>query len=259
MTSLRILQTCFQDYLMQGTSAMQQYVTPDPLLSAEKRLRVYFDAYRIRLFEILKLDFEKTHTLMGDENFEKAFVDYLNTYPSEHFSVRYFGQRFPKFLKESALFSDFPIFAEMAQFEWCVAYTLDAKDAPVLEQNALKAIPLEAWPTLQFAFHPSVISHVFEWNVPLLWKCIEQDMPPQPPEKFAHPIRCIFWRNGIRSFYQSCERAHEALLYTEIIAEHDFATISESLLDVLPEDTIALTLAQTINQWVQEGRFTLIL
>jgi hypothetical protein len=252
--NLRLLQSQFQDYLMNNTEAMLANVAPCERFSAEKRLRVYFDAYRIRLCEILKLDFEKTHTLMGDAFFEQAFDQYITAHPSTHFSVRYFGRHFPEFLKKTAPFHEHPVLSEMAQFEWLLSYTLDAADAPILQKDTLAKLRPEQWPTVRFQFHPSVISGVFEWDTAALWRLIDNEDPPRAPEKQPQPIRWIFWRKGIRSYYHSCSE-FESKIFESIQDNLDFSQICENLLDILPEEEIPLKTAQTLNQWICEERF----
>jgi hypothetical protein len=256
MTGLHTLQTRFQDYLINDSAGMLQHVAEDPRLCAEKRLKIYFDAYRIRLLEILKMDFEKTHTLMGDEQFEKAFHHYLKTHPSEHFSVRYFGQYFPKMLKEVSPFSSVPVFAEMAHFEWSLSHTLDAKDAPIVSHDILSTLDPDKWPTLKLQFHPSVISQRFEWDTAALWLLIDKEEPPRPPEKQPTALRWMFWRKGLRSYFQSCND-YEDNIYAAIENGHDFTAICEGLLDILPEEEVPLKAAQTLNKWVQEELLTL--
>jgi hypothetical protein len=227
-------------------------------LSSEKRLGIYFDAYRIRLMEILKLDFPKTHTLMGDDAFDDAFFQYLAKYPSEHFSVRYFGERFPLFLKETKPYSEIGILTEMAHFEWCVAFTLDAKDDTVVSVQTLAAIPGEDWPDLQITFHPSVKSHQFAWDTPQLWQHIEKEEPPRGPVLQPSLVRWLFWRSGIRSLFQSCTPV-ESTMFELVNEQKYFAEICEILMETFEEEQIPVLAAQTLHKWVSSGMIARIL
>lgn len=252
------LQSSFQEYLMHGTiKTMLPQVAPDERFSAEKRLKVYFDSYRIRLMEILKLDFPKTHTLLGDENFENAFHAYLTQHTSTHFSVRYFGQHFSQFLATNAPYKDYPVFKEMAQFEWAVAYTIDAKDAPLINTEMLSSLSGEEWQTLSFCFHPSVTSCVFAWDTPQLWQHIDNEEPARAPVLQEAPIRWLLWRKGQRSLFRSCTVAEEKM-FESILNKDNFAQICENLLDTVPEEEIPLTCAQTLFKWVSEDMISSI-
>ncbi|MBS0287956.1 MAG: putative DNA-binding domain-containing protein [Proteobacteria bacterium] len=251
MSALKQIQDDFQHYLVSGVNDILPSISEDKRFSARNRLLVYFDAYRIRLMEILKLDFPKTHTLLGDDLFEEAFIQYLTKHIPTHFSVRYFGQHFSQFLATTKPYSDFPVFAEMALFEWSVSHTLDAKDDMLVTQQALGQISPEEWADLHFEFHPSLISQYFHWDTPQLWQDIELEREPRQPMRQAAPMRWLFWRKGLRSLFQSCTPT-EDIMFQAVLAKKSFAQICEDLLDTVPEDAIPMTVAQTLFKWISE-------
>ncbi|MBS0288471.1 MAG: putative DNA-binding domain-containing protein [Proteobacteria bacterium] len=248
---LKQIQTEFQDYLIHHDLQILPQIAADERFSASKRLKVYFDAYRIRLKEILKLDFPKTATLLGDEAFDTAFEQYLYQYPSQHFSVRYFGQFFSEFLNNHKPFSDHNVFSQMALFEWSISYTIDAKDGELVTQKMLSQLAPEIWADLHFYFHPSVTSQVFTWDIPQLWQDIENEQPPRQPIAQPQPTRWLLWRKGLRSLFQSCTIAQERMVLA-VLAGKSFADICEDLMDILPEEDIPITAAQTLFKWVNE-------
>ncbi len=246
------LQDVFQQYLMQGEqTAIKPMIADDKRFSADRRLKVYYDGYRIRLCEILKLDFPKTYYLMGDEHFDEAFDLYLKKHPSQHFSVRYFGQHFVNFLRNVAPYKDYPALAEMAEFEWSVSFTIDAVDAPIVNVAAFQAISPEDWPDLTFSLHPSVTSCQFAFNTPQLWQLIDNEEEIGPPEKQSSSVRWIFWRKGIKSYFRSCNNAQDKMLQG-VLQRQSFGDLCESLLPMLPENEIPGFVAQTLYQWVQD-------
>lgn len=249
---LNNLQSIFQNYLMYADEAsILPMVAKDSHFSAERRLKVYFDAYRIRLCEILQLDFPKTYILLGDEHFEQAFIHYLDKHPSQHFSVRYFGQHFSEFLRITAPFSDYPAIAEMAAFEWAVAFTIDAIDASIAKTEDFTAVSPELWPELVFSLHPAVTSLVFHYDTPLLWQVIENEEEMRAPIKQASPVRWLFWRKGLKSYFKSCNTAQDKM-WQGILGKLPFGDLCENLLPILPENEIAPFAAQTLYQWVQD-------
>ncbi len=251
MPVLKSVQDDFQRYLTKGDSSIRPEIVDDARLGANKRLRIYFDAYRIRLNEILKLDFPKTHTLLGDDAMDEAFSLYLENYPSTHFSVRYFGRHFSQFLASTKPYADFPVFAEMALFEWSVSHTLDAKDASIVTQEALTQVDPEQWADLVFSFHPSVMSQLFYWDVPQLWQDIEQEKEPRQPKRQETPVRWVFWRKGLRSLFQSCTQT-ENIMFQGVLEKKSFAEICEDLIDIVPEDAIPMSVAQTLFKWISD-------
>ncbi|MCS5711182.1 HvfC/BufC family peptide modification chaperone [Candidatus Berkiella aquae] len=249
---LSYLQESFQQYLMHGDeSLMLPSIAKDDTFSAQRRLKVYFDAYRLRLCEILQLDFPKTYILMGDEHFSEAFIQYLNKHPSQHFSVRYFGQYFSNFLRHTAPYSQYPALAEMADFEWAIAFTIDAEDASIAKTEDFTSISPENWPDLVFNIHPAVVSQYFHFDTPLLWQVIENEEPMRAPIKQLSPVRWLFWRKGIKSYFKSCNAAQDKM-FQGVLAKLPFGELCENLLSFLPENEIAAFAAQTLYQWVQD-------
>lgn len=253
MYALKTLQNAFQHYLLtHQTTDLLSHIGDDPLFSNRERLFVYYDAYRLRLLEVLQLDFPKTLILMGETLFQAAFEHYLVEHPSHHFSVRYFGQHFPAFLAQKEPYQSSPAFSEMATFEWHLSYTLDASDAPTLSLSDLAPFAPKDWPDLQFTFHPSVISHCFAWDVPQIWQAIDQESAYKPPSLQPEGRCWLFWRKDLRSFFQSC-LSSQAILYQGIRHKHTFAELCDMLLAEVPEDEIPLITAQTLHTWLEQG------
>lgn len=253
MTALLSLQHAFQQYLMSADNL--EGVLPEIVadhLPKEKRLKIYFDAYRIRLMEILKLDFSKTYVLLGEDLYFQAFTAYLNAHPSSHFNVRYFGQQFPQFLRDCSPFCDEPIFAEMADFEWTLMSTLDAEDAHVLSLNDLQQVPQEDWPKLMFKFHPSVKHVAYEWDTPPLWKSIDNEEPPRAAKKLSQPQHWLIWRKGISSRYESISNEQVTLFNLLSESGYCFSEILESLNQTMPEEKVPEFAISHLQHWIEE-------
>lgn len=241
----------FQAFLLNADEAILPEIISDDRLSAKQRLAVYYDAYRIRLMEALKADFEKTHTLLGDELFEQACLAYLDKFPSTHFSVRYFGRSFVEFLSTELPFKNHSLTAEMALFEWTIGHTLDAEDAPLITIPDLSAINPDLWAELTFRFHPSVQFVHFHWDTPQLWQHIDAEKPPRDPVYSETPIAWLFWRKEIKSLYQSLTPM-QAALYQGITQGQTFGDLCEVLSEKFDNDQTPLMCAQTLYQWVND-------
>lgn len=252
------LQDAFQSYLIEGKqTAISPVIENNKRFNAERGLKVYFDGYRLRLLEILKLDFPKTYAMMGDDHFDPAFIAYLDKHPSQHFSVRYFGQYFSEFLKTTSPYNEFPVLAEMAEFEWSVAFTIDAPDAPIATVQQFSQIAPEKWPDLLFTLHPAVQHRHFEYDTPQLWQLIDGEEELRAPVKLPAKLCWLFWRKGQKSYFRSCNLAQEKMLQG-IIAQQEFGELCEELLPILPENEIAAFAAQTLYQWVNDGMISSI-
>ena len=79
MSHLRDLQLRFQDYLIDGSEAIEKDIVSSETALAEHRLGTYYNAYRIRLIDSLAVDFSALEQYLGRESFENMTLDYLRT------------------------------------------------------------------------------------------------------------------------------------------------------------------------------------
>lgn len=250
MTTLDTLQRVFQDYLQHEENHHIETLTAEGhSLPKAYQLEIYFNAYRLRLLEILSGDYPNLFILMGEEVFEDCGLAYIAAHPSHHFSVRRFGQHLSAFLQKTLPYSDSPFFAELADFEWALADTLDAQDALILELDTLKTIPPDKWGFLQFAFHPSLQVKIFAWNTPQLWQAIEKDKERKKEtentnhslvsSKQTDPLTWILWRHDLQSQYRSLNAA-EALMLQILQAGGTFGAACEQLAEQLTLEEVVI-------------------
>ena len=174
MTALRDLQRDFQAYVLGDASAPPAAVDGTGAVSATDRLNVYADAIRLRFLEVLGQDYPGLHTLAGDDEFRSLGLAYVAAHPSHHPSIRWFGRHLHEFLRATAPWRDHPVLAEMARFEWAKGELLDAADSPVVGIEDIAAIPPDRWAGIRPRLKPAVRRLALEWNVPSLWKAIDE-------------------------------------------------------------------------------------
>lgn len=254
--SLYKVQNVFQSYLqdqnLDATHTLESLIVDAKKISAKKRLKIYYDGYRLRLLEILENDFPKLHTLMGDEAFEILGLLYIAAYPSQHFSARYFGQNLTKFLAENENYFKQSYLTEMADFEWKLGDTLDAANANTLTLDNLKAISVAQWANLKIHFHPSLHVCSFAWDIPQLWKAIENKERPRLPKKQKETITWIFWRKELQSQFRSLTKS-QAIMLALFQKNHDFTDVCESLTKIIDSETIPAIALGFIQQCMQDG------
>lgn len=250
------IQNVFQAYLTDqnpdATHTMEHLTNDSTHISATKRLEIYYDGYRLRLLEILEGDFPKLHTLMGDEAFDALGHHYIAAYPSKHFSARYFGQYLAHFLREEIAYTKQPYLAEMADFEWALGNTLDAENANIITLDDLKSISPAYWGNLKIHFHPSLQVRTFEWNIPQLWKTIENKEPPQSPIKQKESMTWIFWRRDLQSQFRSLTKP-QALILKLFQEDNPFSDICESLSEIIDPEMVPVIALEFIQHCIDDG------
>jgi hypothetical protein len=145
MAGLLKLEQSFKDCVLAESLDMQDQVVSNAKASAEERVHVYVEGYRLRLLEVLEDSFPGLHGLLGAEQFDNLGRAYIAANPSTHPSVRWFSQKLPEFLNATEPYSAHPHLAEMAAFEWAQGLAFDSKDVPSLDMQALGEVPPEAW------------------------------------------------------------------------------------------------------------------
>lgn len=82
-------------------------------IAIRTRIKIYQDAYQIRLRESISEDFSRVSEKLGPEGFKKIIHDYILTHPSTYVSLAEYSQNFPKFLKNISI-----ELCELAQIDW---------------------------------------------------------------------------------------------------------------------------------------------
>jgi hypothetical protein len=249
---LRELQEQLQAHLLHGDTRIAQRIVATPRIDVPTRLAIYSDAYRLRLLEALRADFPALHTLAGDAEFERLGRAYIDAHPSGHFSIRYFGAQLAEFLRCDARWRATPVFAEMAAFEWALGLSFDAPDSPLLVVEDVAAILPEDWPRMRLVLHPSLQRLNLRWNVPGLWKAIDEQQSPQAPVTATCPVAWVIWRRDMRSFFRSAP-VDEAWAIDCLRKGQRFAALCEGLCEWVNETQAPARAALYLRRWVQDG------
>jgi hypothetical protein len=186
---------------------------------------------------------------LGDEDFYDDGVKYIATYPSHHFSIRYFGNQLETFLSERH--QETVVLAEMARFEWALRDSFDAEDKASLGLKALQEIAPESWAELGFIFHPSIARLDLEWNVPQLWAAIENETGQIPFEQAEYPIPWLVWRKELKTYYRSLD-VDEAWALDAVMKGQDFSEICAGVCEWVDQAYAPERVAGFISQWLED-------
>ncbi len=255
MNALRELQHEFQRYVLRNSQGMEHQVLATARVDAATRLKIYANAYRLRLIEVLQSDFEGLHTLLGDEEFDKLARTYIDRHPSSHPSVRWFGAHMAEFLHQAAPYDAYPIFEEMARFEWALTSAFDAADSIPVDTDAVTQIPVEAWPDMRPVLHDSAQRLNLQWNTVEIWQAIEADETPAQPRMLDSPVGWVIWRQGLRPHFHSLE-VDEAWAIEALIDGQTFGQICEGLCEWIDAQHVGNRAATLLKGWVIEGMVT---
>lgn len=166
MSALVALQAEFSAWMRGTGDALRARVLDTEKADRDTLLRVYRDAYALRLIEALTTDFPGLLAMTGPQEFDMMARAYIAAHPSSHPSVRWYGRDLPDFLADTQPFSDTPAAADMARFEWALGEAFDAADAEPLTFEQLAGAPPEAWATLRLFFVPALRRLTLSYQAP---------------------------------------------------------------------------------------------
>lgn len=252
MNALPQLQLAFQRYLLQGDPRVREAVADGERVNIDRRLRIYHDAYRLRLIEALATDYEALQAVMGVEAFRETCLAYIDAHPSTFRNVRWFGGALPGFLRDTSPWSAQPHFAEIASFEWTLTLAFDAEDAEALSFGELAAVDADRWPTLTFVLHPSVQLIGLRSNAAAVRMAVDAGETLPEIEMSDAQVPWLVWRRDLAVSFRSLSEAEHAALIT-VRDGGDFTALCEALCAWYEPEATAARAAGLLRRWVDEG------
>lgn len=252
MPVLHKLEENFQTHLLNGDQKISASITGSSAEQVAERLAVYSNGYRWRLLEALELDYKLLVKLLGEDAFAKLGYDYIDEYPSRHFSIDLFGQHLPKFLADRKPYCNELHLSEFANFIWELNETIDAPNASLLTAQELAAIPQEKWPDMRLVFHPSLALVRCNWNIVATWQALTNEQHVPPAIKLSEPGFIVVWRKEIQPYYCEIDKKEVEFLRA-LHQDQTFAVACEGLLQWLAEDEVAQYAVNLLLRWINDG------
>lgn len=243
-------QMAFEAYLLaDDPGAERQFadtLAGGPSLSVGTGLKIYHNAYRARLQEVLSGDFPVTRQWLGDEKFAELAEQYLRAHPSRHYSLRWLGAHLASYVGH-----DSPL-AELVRLEWAFTLAFDAKAEEPLALQDMACLTAHEWPTLQVGLLPSVQWLDCRYNSLAVWQAAKQQCALPDSIALETEVVCLVWRAGLSCYYRTLDADEAAALRAMI---HDKWTFAELCLQLTNSfaDNAPLQAATWLKQWVTDS------
>ncbi|MGR8981826.1 MAG: HvfC/BufC N-terminal domain-containing protein [Gammaproteobacteria bacterium] len=250
--SLSELQQAFQSAVLQLRETTPSFISDSAKASSVERFEIYTEAYRLRLIEALCADYPALKDWLGDEGFDAMGRAYIDASPSDHFSIRWFGRRLPRFLAETPLYARQPSLKELASFEWALSEAFDAPESALTDYPQLVAIDPAYWPSLKLRFHPSLRRIDLDGNAPQIWQASNRKELLPPFTKSSESQAWIVWRQQLKLLFRSLP-AEEACALDAFMKGRCFAEVCTGLCEWLDEEQVAMKAAVFLQSWLRDG------
>jgi hypothetical protein len=225
----------------------QPLATIDP--KSVRGLPVYHYAYRASLIEALRDVFERTHSWLGDENFDDAARAHIAANPPCSWTMSDYGLGFEDTL--GTIYPDNPEVAELAWIDWSLRIAFNGPDAPSLDIAGLAEVD---WDAARLHLAPTLVMRPVTTNCAALWGALTDDNP-QPPaaEVSEQPVMLTVWRHDLMPrFHSVSDEEHEALLMAQ--NGLSFGAICARLGESNDDETaVAERAGAMLGRWISEG------
>jgi hypothetical protein len=258
MNKLFNTQQTFQQFLLNGNPEVYELIIGTEKVSAQKRLSIYQNAYRLRLADALASNFPVLKVYLGDDSFAEVASEYIARYPSQFRSIRWYGENLPVFLSQHADYREYDFLCELAQFEWCLSLVFDAADSKVVMMEDVVIIPAEYWAEMRLVPHPSVHRIDLTTNAVQIWQDISEEKTPHEPSQYPDKINWIVWRHNLVSHFNSLEN-DEAWAIDAMQKGLSFNDICEGLCKWHTVEYAGVRAASLLRAWIQAGLISEIL
>jgi hypothetical protein len=176
---------------------VENVVNSSKRLSAVKHLDIYRYSYIARLRACMQSQFSALAYALGNDLFELFADQYLDTYPSQSYTLNTLGEKFPAFLEETRpdasdeqkeTWPDFMI--ELAGFEYAlsVIFDEDANENSILIPNDTPNELLKLAP----------VFHLFHHQYPICSYYLEFSQGKEPELPFPEESYCAVTRHNYK-------------------------------------------------------------
>jgi len=252
VTGLSQLQSRFMQYLRYADDAIVADIDASSGHERERRLSIYYNAYRIRLIGSIETDHPVLGVYLGDYRFEQMARSYIAAHPSTQTSLRHFCDQLPGFLGKQEPFKEISILSQLAMFERLLLEVFDAADATVDNIDTLSTLTAEQWPDLTLRIHPSVRLHVTQWNDVEIWRAIKAEQDP-PVASQGDNRAWLLWRNREQLTEFRSLAMDEYTMLCGALNGANFSTLCEAQLEWHKDTAVAERAFSLLRSWFEAG------
>ena len=252
MTALLDVQARFQDFLLNGGDGFLDLICDTSKENRRVLAGAYYDAYRLRLIEVLDNDFPNLHGLIGDDSFLELAAGYTAAHPSTSENARWFGRHMTDYLRTNELYASQPVVGELAAFEWALGEAFDAPDSDTLVAETLENMASDDWPGLVFTLGGAVRRLPLSTNAPDIWQALDGEQVPPSVETVYASVTWLVWRRDFSAIYRALD-LDEARALDLLASGKTFTEVCEGLCEFHPPDMASMRAAGCLQQWIADG------
>lgn len=188
---------------------------------------------------------------MGAQAFRDMARQFIETNPSVHRNLRWYGHSLPDFLRATPPYAGQPWLHELALFEWTISLAFDAADERPMNFEEIAALEPSRWPELTFRFHPSVQRLSLRTNAASLRMSADAEEPLPPVAQEAKYTQWMLWRKDLIVMFRSLS-PEEAWVWDSARSGENFTQLCEGLCQWVSEEETPGRLAGMVRAWADD-------
>jgi hypothetical protein len=236
-----------------SADAARTVILPSKTLTSLQRLDIYRDMYLLRMEEALGIDFPALKHCLGDEEFMRLVARYVDVYPSRSYTFNRLGDHLLEFM---ATVEDLPKKAfclDLTRLEATLTAVFDAGETPPLTEQAVRAVPQEAWETALLKPIEAFRLEAFDYPVSLYVGAVDDENP------FPRLARKKTWVLCYRNNFQLHRMNLEQPAYELLSALASGQTVGDAIIAVMTRKwrpaVKEAKLFEWFRDWMAEGLF----
>ena len=242
----------FQRALMDGDLAVLDDILDSSKENRKALFGVYAHAYRGRLADVLKSNYEHTAALIGDDEMARLGREYVSAHPSRNANARWFGDQWPAFLAAQIAGVTGRAVSGLAELERALNDVFDAPDAQALVLGDLSALTPEDWPGVEFSALASTRRLNLDTNATSLWRALNSGETPPAPAALDEPERLIIFRHEGSGHFREMSY-EEAMMWDQMLKGLNFGGLCEMVAMQGGDDGAAARAAGYLQGWIAAG------
>lgn len=247
--NLRELQIDFQRALFDTECKGTDWISESARgLSARNRLDIYYNAYRLRLIDVLMDTFEHSAIYLGDDWFNQLAANYVQSHHSTYTNIGLYGKEFPDFLAEQL--PDDGEVSELALMDWKLRRAFDGADSSVMTQDDLQQLASEG-SSIRLQPVPTLTTCTQHFNTLDIWHAINQDQTPPVVEGLSLPIEILIWRKGHSPHFRSLAKIESAAI-ARVCSADTLEAIGAALEQDFPDVDVATEFGVMLHRWLDD-------
>ena len=246
---LAALQEMFQRALLEGDPAILETIVKSSKEQREVLLGVYANAYAGRLIDVLKTNFEKVATLLGQAEMDRLGRDYVRAYPSPFRNARWFGSHWPEFLAGALPPPQARLLSDLATLERALNDVFDAADATPLQIADLAVLTPADWPGVVFSPLTATRRITLSSNAAAVWRALNAGTATPRAELCHEPQRILTYRHDGNAHFRELGY-EEGMMWDEMTKGLSFSSLCEMVSMQGGEDGAAARAAGYLPSWI---------